>query len=92
MVFKSFSVLYMNSSSFFLFVFLGPYPWHMEVPRLGEELELQLPAYARATATRAMSRIFDLHHSSQQCQILDPLSEARDHTRVLMDTSWVHYC
>ena len=27
------------------FLFLGPYPWHMEVPRLGVELELQLLAY-----------------------------------------------
>ena len=25
---------------FILFVFLEPYPWHMEVPRLGVELEL----------------------------------------------------
>ena len=36
---------------FFLFVFLpflGPLPQHMEVPRLGVELELQLPAYATA--------------------------------------------
>ena len=32
-------------------VFLGPLLRHMEVPRLGVELELQ-PAYTRATATR----------------------------------------
>ena len=32
------------------FVFLGPHPRHMEVPRLGVESELQLPAYATATA------------------------------------------
>ena len=24
-------------------VFLGPHPWHMEIPRLGVESELQLP-------------------------------------------------
>ena len=29
---------------------LGPHPRHMEVPRLGVESELQLPAYATATA------------------------------------------
>ena len=34
---------------FFFFVFLGPHPWHMEVPRLGVKCELQLPAYATAT-------------------------------------------
>ena len=32
-------------------VFLGPPLWHMEVPRLGGELELQLLAYATATET-----------------------------------------
>jgi len=36
--------------------------------------------------------IFDLHHSSQQHQILNPLSKARDGTPVLMGTSWVCYC
>ena len=35
---------------FFFFFFLGPYPRHMEVPRLGVQSELQLPAYATATA------------------------------------------
>ena len=32
-------------------LFLGPHPWHMEAPRLGVHSELQLPAYATATAT-----------------------------------------
>ena len=32
-----------------------------------------------------------LHHSSQQCQILNPLSKARDQTLILMDASWFHY-
>ena len=31
-------------------VFLGLHLWHMEVPRLGVQLELQLPAYTTATA------------------------------------------
>ena len=31
-----------------LFVFLGPHLQHMEVPRLGVESELQLPAYTTA--------------------------------------------
>ena len=34
---------------FFSFVFLGPHPWHMEIPRLGVGSELQLPAYTTAT-------------------------------------------
>ena len=43
---------------------LGPHPWHTEVPRLGAELELQLPAYATATATQDPSLVCDLYHSS----------------------------
>ena len=38
-------------NTFFFFVFLGPHPWHMEVPRLGVKSELQLPAYTTATVT-----------------------------------------
>ena len=49
------------------------------------------PAYATATATRDPSHVCDLYHSSRQCWILNPLSEARDPTHVLMDTSWVWY-
>ena len=48
----------------------------MEVPRLGVESELQLLAYPTATATWDLSRICDLHLSSQQYRILNPLSEA----------------
>ena len=36
------------------------YPQHMEIPRLGVELELQLPAYATATATWDPSGICDM--------------------------------
>ena len=35
----------------FFFFLNGPYLWHMEVPRLGVESELQLLAYTTATAT-----------------------------------------
>ena len=64
----------------------------MEVPRLGVELELQPPAYTSATATQDLSCICDLHHSSRQCWIPDALSEARDRTRILMDTSQIRFC
>ena len=64
----------------------------MEAPRLGVELKLQLPAYTTATAMRDLSHICDLHHSSQQRQILNPLSEAGDRTRILMDPSQTCFC
>ena len=53
-------------------------PRNMEVPRLEVESELQLLASAAATETRVWSLVCDLHHSSQQCQILHRLIEARD--------------
>ena len=70
---------------FVLFCFLGLHLWHMEVPRLGVKLELQLPAYATATAMPDPRPVWDL----QQHQILNPLTEARNRTWILMDTSWV---
>ena len=64
----------------------------MEVPRLGFESELQLLAYATATATRDPSFVFDLPHSSRQRRILNALSKARDRNLVLMDTSQIRFC
>ena len=54
----------------YCFVFLGPHLKHVEVPRLGVRLELQVPAYATATASQEPSHVCNLHHSSQQCRIL----------------------
>ena len=58
---------------FFLFVFLGLHPQHMEVPGPGVKSELQIPA--QPTATGDLSCICHLHHSTQQLHILTPLSE-----------------
>ena len=61
------------------FFFLFPlYLQHMEVPGLGVESELQLPAYTTATATLDPRQICDLQHRLWQRGILNPLSEARD--------------
>ena len=70
-------VLYFRTlnSFFFFFGLLGLHLWHMDVPRLGVEIG--------ATAA-------SLPHSSQH-QIPNPLSEARDRTHGLMDTSWIHF-
>ena len=64
---------------FFLFFFLlGPHLWYMEVPRLGVELILLLPAYTTAMATQDLSDVCNLYHSSGHHRILNPLSEAGD--------------
>ena len=36
-----------------------------------------------------MSPVCNLHHSSRQHQILNPVNEARDQTCMLMDAGWV---
>ena len=68
---------------------LGPQLQHMEVPRLEVQSELQLLAYATATAIQVLSHICDLHHSSWQCRILNPLNKARDRTHILTGISQV---
>ena len=57
----------------------------MEVSRLGFELELQLLAYTIATETWDLSYVCDLHHSSRQGQILNPLRE----DRIESMSSWI---
>ena len=59
---------------FFLFFFLEPHLQHMEVP---------------GSRGRIRAAAAGLRHSLQQCQILNPLIEARDLTSILMDTSQV---
>ena len=71
-----------------LLFFLWPQLQHMEIPRLGVQLEPQLQAYTTATAiaTPDPSYIYDLHCILWQRSILNPLSEARDQTHILTDT------
>ena len=77
---------------YFIICFLGLHSQHTEVPRPGVELDLQLLAFTTTTATQDLSCICDIHHSSWQCQIPDPLSKARDQTCILMDTSQICFC
>ena len=70
-------VIGVNTQHVFLLYFHGLFltlggaqVWHMEVPRLAVESELQLLAYI-ATPDPSCDR--NLHHSSQQRQILNSL-------------------
>ena len=78
----SVSVVFILSTFLLLFVclfyFLGTYLGHMEILRLGVQSELQLPAASLChspTAIWDLSHFCDLHHSSWQCQITNPLSK-----------------
>ena len=73
----------------FLFCFVGPHPQYMEVPRL--EVHSELPVTATAIATPDPSCSCNLHQSLQCHWILNPLREARDQTRILINISWVGY-
>ena len=74
-----------------LFFSLEPYLQHAEFLKLGIKLKLQLLVYTTATTSWDPSHICNLHHSSQQCCILNPQSKARDPNCILMDTSQVCY-
>ena len=76
----------------FYFCFLGPHSRHMEVPGPGVKSELQLLAYATATAMWDESHVCNLHHSSRQHRIPNTMSKARDRTHILMNTSRIHFC
>ena len=83
----------MESSFFFFLLLFRAAPWHLGGSQarggigaaVGVESEWQLPAYTTVTATQDPNRICNLHHSSQQHWILNPLSEARDGTHILTD-------
>ena len=91
MCFNQLLLLFFSSFFLIFFIFLGLHLWHIEAPRLGVQSELQPPAYTTATATPDPNHIFDLHHRSWRCQILNPLSEARDRNSVLLDPSQIRF-
>ena len=72
---------------FYFIVFLGPHLQHMEVSRLGVDLELQLPAFTTATAKPDPNHACDSYRISRQCQIPNPQSRAKG-----PHGARVHYC
>ena len=60
--------------------------------QLGVQLEIQLPGYTTVTAMQDLSCICDLHHSSWQHQILNPLSEERSQIHNLMVPTQIRFC
>ena len=76
---------------FFIFYFFGHF---RAIPGAhgGSQAVGQIGAVAamKATATWDLSQVCNLHHSSRQHQIFNPLIKARDRTCVLMDASQIH--
>lgn len=74
----------------FIFLFLGPNLWHMDVPRLGSI------GAAASSLCHSHSDVGSKPHPLPTPQLTvtlywipNLLSEARDLTRILRDTSWV---
>ena len=74
-----------------IYLFLGPHPWHLEVPGLGVSSELHLPAYATVTQHQIWAASVTYTTSHGQCRILNPLRRDSDQTCVLMDTPRVRF-
>ena len=71
----------------FTHFFLGPHWCHLEVPSLGVRWELQLPVSTSAMAPLDPSSTCDLCSSLGPCRSPNPLTEARDRTRILTETT-----
>ena len=96
MIFKCFSFFWKTKGGFLLLLLL--FFFFRDAPiayggsqATGQNIELYLLAYATTTETQNPSYTCNLHHSSQQYRIFNPLSRARDWTHVLMDTSQIHF-
>ena len=86
------AINYLLTLTFFFFLLFRAPPAAYGGSQTGVESELQLPAYATAAATSDLSRVCDLHHSSWQRQILNPLNEIGDRTLNLTVPSRIHFC
>ena len=75
---------------FYFFVFSRAAPMAYGGSQAWDLITAVALAYATATAMWDLSRVCDLHHSSWQRQILNPLSKARDQNHNLMVPSQIH--
>ena len=83
---------YVEKMTFFFFVFRAAPAAYGGSPARGR-IGATVATYTTATAMPDPSHICNLHHhSSQQRQILNLLSEAREQACILMDTSQICFC
>ena len=75
---------------FFFFFFFRTTPAAYRDSQARGWIRAAAAGYATATATQDPSRVCDPHPSLRQCRILNPLSEARDRTYILVDASKIH--
>ena len=87
-----FQTFHYYSTWVFCFCFLGPPYKHMEVPRLVVESELQLRPTSQPLqyGIQAASVTYTTAHGNARS--LTHWAEAKDRTRILMDTSQICFC
>ena len=72
-------------------VFL-PFSWATPMAYRGSQARGRIRAVAAGLhQSHSNAGVCNLHHSSGQCWILNPLSTARDRTPKLMVPSWIHF-
>ena len=76
----------------FFFSFLELHLWPVEVPKLWFESELQAAGLHHSHSKMGSEPRLQPTPQLMATPGLNPLSEARDQTCVLMDTSRAHYC
>ena len=75
---------------FYLFVYLCKYLCLFRVTPVAYGSSQARGQIGASAAGLHHSHICDVHHSSRQHRMLNPLSEARDWIHILMDTSHIH--
>uniref|UniRef100_A0A8D1KYM2 Catenin alpha-3 n=1 Tax=Sus scrofa TaxID=9823 RepID=A0A8D1KYM2_PIG len=75
--------------SFFFFLLFRPAPVAYGNSQARGQIGATAAGLHHSHSNARSSCICDLHHNSQQLQILNPLSEARDRTCVLMDNRFI---
>ena len=71
--------------NFFFFLFRAAPAAHESSQATGQ-ISTAVEAYATGTAIPGLSHMFEVQGTMQQHRILNPLSEARDRTLILMET------
>lgn len=74
-----------------LFFFFGATPATYGGSQARDRIGAAAASCTTASNARSEPHIFILHHSSQQCWMLNLLSKARDRTCILMDSPQVRY-
>ena len=70
--------------------FLGPLPAAYGGSQARGPVGAVATSLCHSQSNTGSECICDLHHSSRQCQILNPLSKGRDRTHNSIVPSWVH--